>query len=171
MKDPLLPLRSFPRLRRRFPRARLLFVGPILERAYGRRFRLRVSRLSGAAYRPALAPREMPGVYAAADVVVNSSLSEALSNSLLEAMAVGVPVLARAVAGNRALVTNNRTGLLFTSERDFLRQAERLLGNPALGRRLAARARRLVRRRYSVSAETRAYLRLYRGRLGTKRRG
>ncbi|MFQ5778211.1 MAG: glycosyltransferase [Terriglobia bacterium] len=170
VKDPLLPLRAFPRLRRRFPRARLLFVGPLLERAYGRRFRRRVSRLFGAAYRPALAPSEMPGVYAAVDVVVNSSLSEALSNSLLEAMAVGVPVLARAVAGNRALVAHNRTGLLFTRTRDFLRQAERLLGNPALGRRLAARARQRVRRRYSLAAEPRAYLRLYRRLLGTKRR-
>lgn len=112
----------------------------------------------------------MPGVYAAADAVINSSLSEALSNSLLEAMAMGVPVLARAVAGNRALVVRNRTGLLFSSEREFVRQAGRLLIDPGLGRRLAARARRLLRQRYSVAAETRAYQRLYRAVLRASRR-
>lgn len=162
VKDPMLPLRAFSGIRRQHPRARLLFLGPILEPAYGRRFLRALRGVPGAHYQPAVAPGEMPGVHAAADVVINSSLSEGMSNSLLEAMAVGVPVLARANDGNRALVTHNRTGLLFSNQRQFVREAGRLLREVAFRKRLARQARRRARRRHSAAAECAAYLRLYR---------
>ena len=161
MKDPLLPLRAFRQLERTHPHARLLFIGPVLEAAYGRRFRRLLRSRPAVRYSPAVAPAAMPGVYAAADVVLNSSLSEGLSQSLLEAMAVGVPVLARAIEGNRALLAPKRTGLLFSGQRDFVRQAERLLLNSKLRRRLAARARRHVQRHFSLKKEISAHLRLY----------
>lgn len=162
VKDPIFALRAFSRWRAKPPAARLLFVGPMLERGHGRRFRSMLRRTAGAAYRPAVAPRAMPGLYAAADAVVNSSLSEGMSNSLLEAMAAGVPVLARANAGNRAVVSNGRTGLLFTGESGFLRQASLLLSDARLRQRLARAARRNVRRRHHIAAEVAAHLRLYR---------
>jgi glycosyltransferase involved in cell wall biosynthesis len=111
----------------------------------------------------------MPGLYAAADAVVNSSLSEGMSNALLEAMAAGVPVLARANAGNRAVVRAGRTGLLFADERSFLRAAERLLRDAALRRRLAWAARAQARRRHGAAAETAAHVRLYRWLLQRRR--
>lgn len=163
----MLPLRAFPAIRREHPRARLLFLGPVLEPTYGRRF-FRVLRAEpGARYLPAVAPGAMPGVHAAADVVINSSISEGMSNSLLEAMAAGVPVLARANDGNCALITPNRTGLLFSSQREFIREAGRLLRDTALRQRLARQARRHARHRHSAAAEVRAYLRLYRRLLRT----
>jgi len=162
VKDPLSLLRVFSRLHARHPKTRLLFVGPILERGYGRRFRAALRAARGATHRAALSPRQMPGLYAAADAVVNSSVSEGMSNSLLEAMAAGVPVLARANQGNCAVVLHGRTGLLFTSERDFLREAARLLTDAGLRRRLASAARRQARRRHSAAAEAAAHVRLYR---------
>lgn len=162
VKDPLFLLRAFVRLQARMPRARLLFVGPVLERGYGQRFRAALRGVRGAAFRPAVASRQMPGLYAAADAVVNSSLSEGMSNSLLEAMAGGVPVLARANAGNRAVVARGRAGLLFTTEQDFVREAARLMSKAKFRRWLARAARRQVRLRHSPAAETAAHLRLYR---------
>lgn len=170
VKDALLLLRAFRRLERKHSRARLLFVGPILEEGYGRRFRRALRGRPSIRYQAAVPPGEMPGVYAAADVVVNSSHSESLSNALLEAMALGVPVLARAIEGNRPLVAHNRTGLLFSTERDFARQAERLLNDSSLRRRLAERARRHLRRHYSLKGEIRAHLHLYHRLVGVKRR-
>lgn len=162
VKDPLFLLRAFLRLRAHHPPARLLFVGPILERDYGRRFRAALRKVEGTAFRRAVAPDAMPGLYAAADAVVNSSISEGMSNSLLEAMATGVPVLARSNEGNCAVVSQRRTGLLFSSERDFLRQAARLLADAQLRRRLASAARRKARRHHSAAGEAAAHLRLYR---------
>jgi glycosyltransferase involved in cell wall biosynthesis len=51
-------------------------------------------------------------VYAALDVFVLSSLSEGLSNTILEAMASGVPVVATRVGGADELVEDGRTGIL-----------------------------------------------------------
>lgn len=47
------------------------------------------------------------------DVFVLPSLAEGISNTILEAMASGVPVLASAVGGNVELVTDNFNGYLF----------------------------------------------------------
>ncbi|MGH9863113.1 MAG: glycosyltransferase [Candidatus Acidiferrales bacterium] len=171
VKDPLFLLRAFSRSRGDYPRARVLFVGPILEPGYGRRFLRALPGVRGAYWQRAVPARAMAGIYAASDVVVNSSLSEGMSNALLEAMAMGVPVLARAIEGNRALVRHNRTGLLFASERDFLRQAQHLLTDAGLRRRLAAAALAQVRRRHNAASEVRAHLQLYRQLLGEKRRG
>lgn len=52
----------------------------------------------------------------AADVFVNASRAEGLSNSVLEALAVGLPVVATDIGGNRELITPERTGLLVPPE-------------------------------------------------------
>ena len=49
------------------------------------------------------------------DIFVLPSFSEGMSNTLLEAMAAGVPVLASDVGGNREVIENGRSGLLFRS--------------------------------------------------------
>ncbi len=171
VKDPLFLLRAFPRLRRKHPQARLLFVGPVLEHDYGQRFLAQAKKVPGVTYRAAVAPGAMPGLYAAADAVVNSSRSEGMSNSLLEAMGMSVPVLVRAIEANRNLVREGRTGLLFRNAGEFARQAEHLLVDAALRRKLAARARSLVRRRHDPRAEAAAHLRLYRRLLKEQHRG
>lgn len=56
--------------------------------------------------------RDLPQVYAAFDVFVMSSLREGLPNSILEAMALGVPVVTTDVAGAKELVVNNETGFV-----------------------------------------------------------
>jgi len=47
------------------------------------------------------------------DAVVNTSMSEGQSNVVLEAMALGTPVVVRGNEGNRSIVSHNRTGYVF----------------------------------------------------------
>lgn len=61
----------------------------------------------------------------AADVFVLPSQQEGLSNALLEAMAVGLPVVVSDLEGNRALVSHGENGLTFPA-RDVFTLAERL---------------------------------------------
>lgn len=52
---------------------------------------------------------------AAADVFVNCSVREGLSNAIMEAMFSGLPVVASNVGGNSELVEHGESGLLFPS--------------------------------------------------------
>jgi glycosyltransferase involved in cell wall biosynthesis len=55
---------------------------------------------------------DVPAVLATAHLFVHPSRSEGFSNSILEAMAEGLPVVASAVGGNQELVEDGRTGFL-----------------------------------------------------------
>lgn len=57
---------------------------------------------------------EILNYYKLFDVHVLPSVTEGLSQTLLEAMAIGVPVIATAAAGNLDLITEQQNGLLFT---------------------------------------------------------
>jgi glycosyltransferase involved in cell wall biosynthesis len=50
------------------------------------------------------------------DIFVLPSLAEGISNTILEAMATGIPVVATHVGGNPELVVNGETGYLFPKE-------------------------------------------------------
>jgi len=58
---------------------------------------------------------EMMGWIATADVFVLNSTYEGLSHLLIEAMALGVPVVASAVGGNPELIQNGTSGILVPS--------------------------------------------------------
>jgi glycosyltransferase involved in cell wall biosynthesis len=88
----------------------------------------------------------------AIDIFVLPSLSEALSNSLMEAMACGCCSVASNVGGNPELVRPGETGLLF-EPRDVAGLSEvlrTLVTDEALRRRLAVAGQRMVRERFSV---------------------
>ena len=91
-------------------------------------------------------------------VVVSSGDRDGLPTSLLEAMALGAPVVSTAVAGIGELVLHEETGLL-VPERDPRALAdalERVLSNPALGAALAARARVHVEDGFSLEGSVTA---------------
>jgi glycosyltransferase involved in cell wall biosynthesis len=93
----------------------------------------------------------------AIDIFVLPSLSEALSNSLMEAMACGCAVAASRVGGNPELVTHGETGMLF-EPRDAAGLAgvlRLLVCDSARRRKLATNASRLIRSRFPLAAAAR----------------
>jgi glycosyltransferase involved in cell wall biosynthesis len=82
--------------------------------------------------------------YRMADVFVLPSLSEGLSNALLEAMAAGLPVVASDVGGNREVVDNGVSGFLvdWTDAAASARLVATLLDDAVLRRRVGEAARR-----------------------------
>jgi glycosyltransferase involved in cell wall biosynthesis len=74
------------------------------------------------------------------DIFVLPSLSEALSNSLMEAMACGVAPIASSVGGNPELVREAETGLLFEpgDAVGLATQLRRLVDGEGLRRQYAA---------------------------------
>jgi glycosyltransferase involved in cell wall biosynthesis len=102
---------------------------------------------------PGVVPQErLPPYYAAADAFVLASFTEGHPKVLLEAMASAVPCVASDCEGNRSLVTDGVTGLLFDPRRpDQL--ADRLasvLTDPTLGATLGQAGRSMVVERYDL---------------------
>ncbi|MCX5788977.1 MAG: glycosyltransferase family 4 protein [Elusimicrobia bacterium] len=102
-------------------------------------------------------------LYRAADVFVLPSISEGLSNALLEAMASGLAVLASRVGGIPDAVADGGSGLLFDAQDiPALREGlTRFLTEPGLAKRMGRKAREDVLARYDLSAVAQRYLELY----------
>jgi glycosyltransferase involved in cell wall biosynthesis len=95
--------------------------------------------LSGAVhFTGALDNHAMPALYRDADLMLNPSTVDNTPNSVLEALASGVPVVSTNVGGIPFLVDHERTALLVPprSPRHMADAALRILGDPALARRL-----------------------------------
>ncbi len=105
---------------------------------------------------------DVSDLLAAADVFVQPSRSEVLSNALLEAMLAGKACVATNVGGTGEAVAHEETGLLVESADDMARAILRLAGDPALRARLGEKARAAVRDTRSVDAMARAHEALYR---------
>ncbi|KAI8507206.1 glycosyltransferase 1 [Branchiostoma belcheri] len=85
--------------------------------------------------------------------VVNSSVSEGMSTAILEAMCLGVPVIARNIAGNAAIITHKETGLLYNSPEEFVSEAKYLLSDEDLCKTITAKAQDYVHMHHSGEAE------------------
>jgi glycosyltransferase involved in cell wall biosynthesis len=93
-----------------------------------------------------------PAFCALASVAALPSRIEGLSQSLMEAMALGLPVLASEAGGNAELVRHGETGLLAhpLDPASWARELESLLADGGLAARLAAAGRDLVRREFTI---------------------
>ena len=106
---------------------------------------------------------DVAALLGAMDVFVLPSVSEGMSNTLLEAMAAGAAVAASNVGGNPEIVRDGVNGLLFESgdEPGLRDKLQLLLGDPALRARLAHAARARVLRDFAIEAMISRYERLY----------
>jgi len=99
----------------------------------------------------------------AADVFVLPSISEGQSNSLLEAMATGLAVVATDVGGNKEVIVTGENGVL-VEQGNPEQLAKALLGllqDGDLATRLGENARKTIEEKYSIERMVQQYLRLY----------
>lgn len=170
VKDQVLLAQAFVRALAIAPafgeRARLLLVGEGPLRAQAQA----VLDGAGAAHLAWLPGEraDVADVMRGLDVFVLPSKAEGISNTILEAMASGLPVLATAVGGNVELVAQDRTGHLVPAG-DPEAMAQALLAlwrDPSQARQLGANGRADVEARFSLQAMVGAYQALYDRQLG-----
>ncbi len=149
-------------LRARGVPLRFVAAGLVLSHAAAEAFDRSVSSHPWARRFPAFPPEVKATVLARADVVLNTSAHEGMSNAVLEALLAGRAVLASDIPGNRAAIRDGETGLLFCNEEDFTAKAERLARDPALRARLGEAARADVLARFSPEREAASVLAAYR---------
>jgi glycosyltransferase involved in cell wall biosynthesis len=106
---------------------------------------------------------DIPEILRQLDCFVLPSLGEGISNTILEAMACGVPVIATRVGGNGELVSEGYTGTL-VEPADGAALARGILAyfhDPALGRRHGAGGRQRVVGSFSLQGMVDRYHELY----------
>lgn len=91
------------------------------------------------------------------------SLAEGISNTILEAMACGLPVIATDVGGNAELVSAGQTGSIVPAANpQALAEAMlRMMQDPGAAARMGAAGRADVERRFSLQAMVASYQSLY----------
>lgn len=101
----------------------------------------------------------------AIDIFVLPSLSEALSNSLMEAMACGCCAVASRVGGNPELIQDGETGLLFEKGNacDLADRLLLLIHHPELRERLAECGSCRTAARFSMAASVGRMQEIYDG--------
>lgn len=148
------------------PQVQLVLIGDGPERERLERFAVSVG---GAAHVHFLGHREdatacLPHL----DVFALASSFEGMSNSLMEAMAAGRPVLVSDISANRELVTHERTGLVVKlgDAVGFMQFLRRLIDEPDWGPRLGAAAKQRMTDEFSVAKMIERHVGLYRQLLG-----
>jgi glycosyltransferase involved in cell wall biosynthesis len=153
---------AFARVQAARPTATLLLVGDGIRRAW----------VEGLARAAGLADRvvftgfrsDVPALLAAMDCfVLASTRTEGVPQSLLQALAAGVPVVASDIGGVPEVVVDGVTGLLAPqgSADGLAGRIEAVLDDPAAAERRAVAGRALVERRFSHAASIARLLDLY----------
>jgi sugar transferase (PEP-CTERM/EpsH1 system associated) len=106
---------------------------------------------------------DVPEILRGLDAFVLPSLAEGISNTILEAMASGLPVIATTVGGNAELVADGVTGeLVAAADPDALaRVIVRQTADPHAARNAGHAGRQRAERIFSLDAMVESYLRLY----------
>lgn len=113
---------------------------------------------------------DIPGHLSRASMFILSSLTEGVSISLLEAMAIGLPVVATRVGGNVEVVLDAQTGILVNpADPAGIAQAIlQLAQNADLSRRMGRAGRRRVEQTFDVRRMVQSYEQRYQGLLSRK---
>jgi glycosyltransferase involved in cell wall biosynthesis len=149
-------LKIWKEVRAKFPLAHLLIVGAGEEQA-----RLEAMKVDGVQFTGQV--EDAVPYLQASDLFVLPSSTEGLSNSMLEAMSCGLPVLATTVGGAPDVIEHQVSGWLIPPEDiDALRQGlDTLLGDKALRFSLGSNARQRILSGFSLDSVARHLAGLY----------
>jgi len=168
VKDHPTLLRGFAELAKSEPQSRLVLVGTGPQE---KELRALVNELQ-IADRVEFwgVRRDISDILQACDVFSLTSVSEAASITLLEAMANGCPVAITDVGGNGEHVTHGEHGLLSPrgDHRSLSNNLKQLIREPQYAHRLAASARARVQSQFQLSKAIDRYLTLFRALAATQ---
>lgn len=157
VKDPLYLLSAFSEWHASNPQVVFIIIGPKMDPGFSEEVEERVRRSTGVYLTTEREQDELHAAMIHSFALVNSSISEGMSAAILEAMDLGLPVLARDVPGNAAIVQHEVTGLLYSSPEEFVTMAKRLLDDGLLCEKLAKNGKCYVGEHHSFAQERRTY--------------
>jgi glycosyltransferase involved in cell wall biosynthesis len=91
---------------------------------------------------------------------INTSLNEGMCLAMLEAMVIGLPILARRNTGNASIIKHEKTGLMFDTPDEAVQCLTELDKNTKLRHLLIQQAANYVKKNHNISVETKTYRKL-----------
>lgn len=160
VKDPLYVVEVFSEWHCENPLNVLVIIGPKIDPVLTAEVESVVQRTAGVFLAQERSQQELHAAMKRCSAIVNSSVSEGMSAAILEAMDLGVPVLARDIPGNAAVVQHEFTGLLYSSPQEFVHQSQRLLSDEELRERVVRNGKLYVEEHHGLKQERETYLQL-----------
>lgn len=163
LKCHLSLIAAFEGLSQKLPTAQLVIVGKggqIYEQVLNRAKSSPVAnRIHLVGFQP-----EPKRFYQSMDLLVVPSLSEGLSNVVLEAMSCAVPVLGHTACGNAEIITSGKDGILahLKTPKELELEIFNVLRTPDRLRQIGQSARQTVLDRFSMATMVKNYADLYR---------
>jgi glycosyltransferase involved in cell wall biosynthesis len=152
---------AWPLVRRGYPNATLLIIGEGPERP---RLEARIEQLCMNQAIMFSGPLPNPSeILEKADLFLLPSQEEGMSIALLEAMALGIPLVATDIPGNRALVADHQHGRLVPPGDPvaFARAILEQWAAPSDSARMAATARERASEQFSIAAVAKRHIELF----------
>lgn len=152
-------VRAFERIAAELPNARLLLVGRgMIDEVRRAAEAIGEGKVVFAGWRD-----DVAACLNAMDIFVQPSLSEAFSQVLVEAMGVGLPVIATNVGGASEVITDGVNGVLIEPDNTdaIFREAMRLAKGPAASRSIAEAGAASVRKRFTAEQMVETQYALY----------
>jgi phosphatidylinositol alpha-mannosyltransferase len=137
-------LKAYRQVKRNFPKCRLLVVGPGVRLRNKYQKRINNNGLSDVIFTGYAAYSELPRYYKTADIVCFPATGwESFGIVLLEAMAVGKPVIASDITGYASVMTNNVEGFLIPpkDEDELAKALIKMITDKSLREEMGARGR------------------------------
>ena len=161
VKNHSLLLQAFKEVVKKVPRAKLLLIGdgPLKESLESKVKSLRLeNNVVFLGFR-----RDIAELLQVMDIFVLSSVAEATSLTLLEAMARGLPVVAVDAGGNSEIVLKGQTGILVPPKNyiEFAKAIISLIADPEKRRRMGEAGKRRAKSLFGIDRMLREYENLY----------
>ncbi len=157
VKDPFLLIEACQELHLNNTDFHLCIAGPILDPKFAQQPLEHINSLSGVHYINCLQRPQMLAAIEQADVSLNTSISEGMSSSILESMALNTPAIARANEGNLSIVKHNHTGFIFTEVNEAIDLIKMVLESEKLVKEIDENCQQFLNKNHSVLEESRLY--------------
>ncbi|CAD5119397.1 DgyrCDS8012 [Dimorphilus gyrociliatus] len=161
IKDQTFIVNSFDELRNEYPECLLVILGPIIEEQYRKEFKDCLRCKDYVIHVEGFTNEETKSAIKQSFALVNTSKSEGMASAILEAFALGTPVLARNIDSNRYLLrmnNNNDSGLLYDTPHEFVECARLLIREDKLRDRIVACARSQIKIFHMQDDEALSYI-------------
>ena len=163
VKNTQLLVKAWPRVHAVCPNARLIIIGSGSQLDTLRLNAMELGLQDCIDFIGQVDPFQVHTYYRHAGCFVSTSISEGISNSLLEAIAAKVPVVASRVSGNTDVIVDGETGLLFEPD-DSCALAEAIISilrDKTKSKYLAAQAFEYAKKNFNISIVAQRYIDLY----------